>query len=337
MSNSNIQPIRTTLLHIRSKDCVPLNGDKNSNFRFTLNDHISVAENEEAHITITSAELPYSFYNISSSVNNDILVYQKADNTFETLQITNQNYSISQLVDELNNTATFSAVYSATYNKQKLKITISNKLGTTKTIKFGSSTINKALGWDEEQTDIDIAGLSSITSTGVINMATIHSLLIHSNISTGNVISTKSMGNSTILQKVSVDRNSNFIIYLNNNDFRQITITNQQSISQVEITITDQNRQEIDFNSINLELSIQFAIFPRYTLSSKEQNERRSIVQPPQPRESNIQVEALTRPMGQTPMIPIVDENYHPIEGKTNLDHKEDRLVLDNLIDKIDV
>lgn len=335
MSNSNIQPIRTTLVHIRSKDCVPLNGDKNSNFRFTLNEDISVSENEEAHITITSAELPYSFYNISSAVNNDTLVYQKSDNSYETLQITNQNYSISQLVDELNNTASFSAVYTATYNKQKMKITIANKLGTAKTIKFGSSTLNKALGWDEEQTDIEIAGTSSITSTGVINMATIHSLLIHSNISTGNVISTRSMGNSTILQKVSVDRNSSFIIYLNNNDFRQITVTNQQSITQVEITITDQNRNEIDFNSINLELSIQFAIFPRYT--ARERFERRNIIQPPQPREPVTQIEAISRPLGQTPMTPITEEDYHPIEGKTDSEHKDDRLALDNLIDKIEV
>jgi|TARA_R100000479_G_scaffold171141_1_gene114430 hypothetical protein len=331
MSNSNIQPIRTTLLHIRSKDCIPLNGDKNSNFQITLNEAISVQDNEECHITVTSAELPYSFYNISSSVNNNILVYQKSDNSYETLQVTAQNYSISQIIDELNNTGSFSAVYTATYNRQTMKVSIYNKLGTAKTIKFGSSTLNKVLGWDEEQTDIEISSTSTITSTGVINMATIHSLLIHSNISTGNVISSRSGGNSTILQKVSVDRNSTFIIYLNNNDFRQITVTNQQSISQIELTITDQNRNEIDFNSINLELSLQFSIFPRY------RSERRNIIQPPQPRENITQIEAIERPMGTTPMTPITEEDYHPIEGKTDSEQKEERLALDNLIDKIPV
>lgn len=333
MSNSNIQPIRTTLVHIRSKDCIPLNGDKNSKFRFQLNEDIAVSENEEAHILVTSAELPYSFYNVSASVNNDTLVYQKSDNSFETLQITNQSYSISQIVDELNNTASFSAVYTVTYNKQKMKITIANKLGTTKTIKFGSSTLNKVIGWDEEQTDIDIPGSSNITSSGVINMATIHSLLIHSNISTGNVISTRSMGTSTILQKVSVNYNSSFILYIDNSDFRQITVTNQQSISQIELTITDQNRNEIDFNSINLELSLQFSIFPRYR--PIEQIQRRSIIQPPQPREPVTQLQELTRPLGNTLMTP--SEDYHPIDGKTDSEQKEDRILLDNLIDKIQV
>ena len=328
MSNSNIQPIRTTLVHVRSKDCIPLNGDKNSKFRFQLNEDIAVSENEEAHILVTSAELPYSFYNVSSSVNNDILVYQKSDNSFETLQITNQSYSISQIVNELNNTASFSTVYTASYNKQKMKITIANNLGTTKTIKFGSSTLNKVIGWNEEQTDIDIPGSSSITSSGVINMATVHSLLIHSNISTGNVISTRSMGTSTILQKVSVNYNSTFIL------FRQITVTNQQSISQIEITITDQNRNEIDFNSINLELSLQFSIFPRYR--PIEQMQRRSIIQPPQPREQVTQLQELTRPLGNTLMTPL-EYNYHPIDGKTDSEQKEDRILLDNLIDKIEV
>jgi hypothetical protein len=327
MNNSNIQPIRTTLVHIRSKDCTEINGDKNSNFVFNLNEDISVSENDECHISVTSAEMPYSFYNISSDIGNDTLVYEKADTTFETLVLTNQNYNINQLITKLNSITSFTDCYTATYDTQKMKITITNNTITNKTIKFSDSNMNKVIGWNEEQTDLIIAPSASITSTGVINLATIHSLLIHSNISTGNVVSTKSMGNSTILQKVSVDTNSGYIIYLNNNDFRQITVTNQQSISNIEITITDQNRQDINFNSINLEMSLQFAIFPRYV----DRTERRSVIQAPQPRSSPTQLENINRPDGQS-IEPLVDST---IIGKTDDDHREDRLVLDDLIDSI--
>ena len=260
MNINLIQPLRTNILHIRSKETAEID-NLNTNFSVTLKNAIAVNENEIVHVTLTSLELPYSFYNISSALNNNVLVYENSIGVKTTLTLLSQDYSITQLVNYLNADTGFSAVFTTSYNKQRMKITFINKDIEARFIYFSESNINKLIGWEDTQIDIDIpVDLVGIESSGVINMASVHSLFIRSNLSTGNIQSSRN-GNSTILQKVSVDRNSGGIIYFNQNDQQQISILNPQVISTIEIRITDQNDNTIDLNNVNYEMSFLFEIF----------------------------------------------------------------------------
>ena len=260
MNINLIQPLRTNILHIRSKETAEID-NLNTNFSVTLKNAIAVNENEIVHVTLTSLELPYSFYNISSALNNNVLVYENSIGVKTTLTLLSQDYSITQLVNYLNADTGFSAVFTTSYNKQRMKITFINKDIEARFIYFSDSNINKLIGWEDTQIDIDIpVDLVGIESSGVINMASVHSLFIRSNLSTGNIQSSRN-GNSTILQKVSVDRNSGGIIYFNQNDQQQISILNPQVISTIEIRITDQNDNTIDLNNVNYEMSFLFEIF----------------------------------------------------------------------------
>ena len=88
--NELIQPIRSTVLHIRSKDANQLQDGFNTNFSVDLKDPIKINIFEEVHIQMMSAEIPFSFYNISDNLDNTILKYD----TNETLIFTTQDYSI---------------------------------------------------------------------------------------------------------------------------------------------------------------------------------------------------------------------------------------------------
>lgn len=260
MNINLIQPLRTNILHIRSKETAEID-NLNTNFSVTLKNAIAVNENEIVHVTLTSLELPYSFYNISSALNNNVLVYENSIGVKTTLTLLSQDYSITQLVNYLNADTGFSAVFTTSYNKQRMKITFINKDIEARFIYFSESNINKLIGWEDTQIDIDIpVDLVGIESSGVINMASVHSLFIRSNLSTGNIQSSRN-GNSTILQKVSVDRNSGGIIYFNQNDQQQVSVLNPQVISTIEIRITDQNDNTIDLNNVNYEMSFLFEIF----------------------------------------------------------------------------
>ena len=260
MNINLIQPLRTNILHIRSKETAEID-NLNTNFSVTLKNAIAVNENEIVHVTLTSLELPYSFYNISSALNNNVLVYENSIGVKTTLTLLSQDYSITQLVNYLNADTGFSAVFTTSYNKQRMKITFINKDIEARFIYFSDSNINKLIGWEDTQIDIDIpVDLVGIESSGVINMASVHSLFIRSNLSTGNIQSSRN-GNSTILQKVSVDRNSGGIIYFNQNDQQQVSVLNPQVISTIEIRITDQNDNTIDLNNVNYEMSFLFEIF----------------------------------------------------------------------------
>ena len=290
MNNNNIiQAKRSTILHIRSKDSLQLTNGYNTNFSVNLLNPVNINDNEEIHISIMSAEVPYSFYNISSHLENNILVYDDTN----TLTLTNQNYDIDQLVEFFNNDSSFSSIFTTTYNEQSNKITFTNTTGVSHKINLSLSNVNKEIGFEEIDTDRTITAGSTLTSDYVCNLATIHSIFIKSSLSTANVLSTRA-GNSTTLQKISVDVNSMGIIYLNADDYRQITVTQVPVIDHITFLITDQNNRLLQLNNCNFELSILFEIYPKY---NQINNQRRNIITPVRNISIPTQPNTITRPL----------------------------------------
>jgi len=292
-----------------------------------LQDPIKTNIFEEVHIQMMSAEIPFSFYNISDNLDNTILKYD----TDQTLTFTTQDYSIFELIDFFNADTNFSAIFTTSYDEQKNKINFLNKTEISHTIDLQLSTINKVIGFDETDTQRTITAGATLTSDYVCNMATIHSIFIKSSMATGNVLSTRA-GNSTTLQKISIDVNTGGIIYLNQSDFRQISVSQANIIDQITFNITDQNDNLLQMNNVNFELSFLLQIYPKYnqnTLINDNSNRRnlnnsiqRNFI-PTQP----IQIMRQNRPL-------VVDEldSTHPIEGKSEIQHTADRIVLDTLL-----
>jgi len=324
MSNLLLQPINSTILHIRSKDATQLVSGFNTDFNVNLVNPININQNQEIHISMMSAEIPYSFYNISSNLNNNIIKYD----TTETLTFVNQDYSILDVRDFFNNNTAFANIFTTTYDTQKNKLSFLNKTGATHTIDLNNSTINKVIGFDESDTQRTITAGSTLESDYVCNLATIHSIFVKSSMATGNVISTR-IGNSTTLQKISVDVNSNGIIYLNQSDFRQISVSQSNIIDSITFRITDQNDNLLQLNNVNFELSFLFEVFPRYN-QNNENERRRSVITTNKQDINSIPTQpmVIARPNGNNQDI----DNTHPIEGKTAIEHASNRLVLDNLL-----
>ena len=151
---------------------------------------------------------------------------------------------------------------------------------------------------------------------------------------TGNVLSTRA-GNSTTLQKISVDVNSNGIIYLNQSDFRQISVSQVNVIDNINFRITDQNDNLLQLNNVNFEISFIFNIYSKYTPDDNDNN-RRSLMNTVNQAINNIPTQNMI--LNQ----PVLNQNNtdidstHPIENKTEIEHKADRLVLDNLLDIVE-
>jgi hypothetical protein len=251
-------------------------------------------------------------------------------NTNNTLTFTNQDYNITQLVKYFNDDTNFSALFSTTYNTQKNKITFTNVTGSTQTINFSSSTINKVIGWNEIQSDIDLAGSGTTESVNVCNLATVHSIMVRSNLSDAHTQSSRN-GNSSILQKISIDMNSNFLIYLNNSDYRTTSIITSTTIDYISMNFTNQDDKVLNLNGVNFEISLLVEIFPidnaptRRKLLTVEKEigsvpTQRTLLQAPTPR--------------FTPTEQEIDiDDTHPIENTTELEHKGNRIILDQLLE----
>ena len=263
--NTSILPKRTTILHVRSKDA-DLNGPLNTDINILLKAPIITASTEVCVISVVSAEIPYSFYNISSNLDNNILYYDDTE-----LNLGSSNYDINRLVSVLNT----GLPVTVTWSKYTFKITFTNNTASTVTLKFSEcKKLAQVLGF--QPTDLTIAAGNTSSSSGIIDLATIHSVFIKSNISTGNVLSTR-LGNSSILQKVSCDVNFGGIIYQDSDDHIQRTLTTANIIDSINLKLTDQNNITLDMNGVNYELAILFSIYDTIndTVINQDRSDRR--------------------------------------------------------------
>jgi hypothetical protein len=323
------QPIRTTILHIRSKDADQISGDLNTNFTVQLVSAIECAQDEEIHAQLISAEIPNSCYNISSAVNNNTIIYD----TDQTFTFPAKNYDPKELLRVMNDDATFP--FTVARDKYTNKLTFTNNTPDSHDLNWTSSLARKLLGFGEAADETVAAGATT-TSPGLLDLATIHSFFIKSDLAAGNVLSTRA-GNSTTLQKISVDVNGFGIVYLNQQDYRTVSVLQKPSVSFITFRLTDQNDRLLDLNDVNYEFSLQFMIFK---IPGREGARRRGEEAPPPPR-------AVAEPIyQQPPPQPMVDGNdiaiveeertadsTHRIEGKTELEKEAEKTILDHIID----
>tara|TARA_A100001201_G_scaffold103604_1_gene88881 strand:+ start:6389 stop:7357 length:969 start_codon:yes stop_codon:yes gene_type:complete len=319
MNDQIIQPLRQYVVHIRSKDA-DREGSLNSHLFIDLAEPIKInPNNEEIHQIILSGEIPYSFYNVSADVKNNEIYYD-VDQLFT---FPSKNYDVNELVTTINNDPSFP--FDATYNKFTMKLTLTNTSGTTQTIRWGLSSAAKICGFapDVDNNSIVAAG-ASVTSNNVVDLATVHSLFIKSSASSNMVFSTRS-GFSTTIQKVSVDVNSGNIIYLNQNDSRQHTLLHN-NIDALDLKITDQNDNLINFNGINYELSMGFMVYPL----NNSRVQQRQIV----PRGITTGTDAM-RNQPYTPNAILRQSNNDVVNEDTNLEHKGKRLIIDAVLERM--
>ena len=328
-----MRPISSHIVHIRSKDTTQLTAGYNSHFKFLLEDPIKINQGEQINITMSSGEFPYSFYNVSSDVNNRGIIIDDGGIEFNFGE---GNYSIYELRDVIN--ASSSALkFSATFDVRTMKLTLTNTDTVSHTINWGQSTAAKMMGFDDNPDNNDVvAAGNSTTSDFVVNMCSVHSLMVRSNIATGNVQST-THSNSTILQKISIDQNGFGMIYLNQDDYRTTNITQQPQIDQIEIKITDQNNNLIQFNNVNYEMSLIFQVYEKVIdyKHSGSANDRRAVRRRIMNRIADAGAVAPFTPPAQEPEGEIVDniDDTHPVVGKSDLEDKTEHTILNQLLD----
>jgi len=328
-----MRPISSHIVHIRSKDATQLTAGYNSHFKFLLEDPIKINQGEQINITMSSGEFPYSFYNVSSDVNNRGIIIDDGGIEFN---FGNGNYSIYELRDVIN-ASSGALKFSATFDVRTMKLTLTNTDTVSHTINWGQSTAAKMMGFDNNPDNDDVvAAGNSTTSDFVVNMCSVHSLMVRSNIATGNVQST-THSNSTILQKISIDQNGFAMIYLNQDDYRTTNITQQPQIDQIEIKITDQNNNLIQFNNVNYEMSLIFQVYEKVVdyKHSGSANDRRAVRQRIMNRIADAGAVAPFTPPAQEPEGEIVDniDDTHPVVGKSDLEDKTEHTILNQLLD----
>jgi hypothetical protein len=216
-----------------------------------------------SHIDIVNAQIPVSFYLINYT--NNTLSYKINNGTIQTMTIERGNYNITTLISAIKQGFLNAGyAFTITFNKVTGKLLFVSPIGTTFTIlSSGSGGINEIIGFDS---------VNSYTSTGnilgsehVCCLIGIKKLKVSS--SALHTSSLSSGGGGDLLGIIPVNAPPNGLILYENNSSKKGGLLRNKVISNIDISITDENNRYVNFN--NTEYSITLAITTTRILKEK--------------------------------------------------------------------
>lgn len=255
------------MVHIKSKDVKQLTTGFNTDMLIDLAAPIQRSNRgQDLHVSLSSAEIPISFYAFSSNLNN-LNIY--VDGVI-SLVIPEGNYDVYEMMAEINSVGAFP--YTATYNDNKAKYTLTNTDATGHTINFGdteSRGLAKALGFERANEVVGAGG--NTTSDGVVNFQTIHSIFLFSDLNVENVITTGETVNNIqpIIDKIPITEIPFSIMHYNPYLTAPFTSkVDNDSIRTFRISLRDQNNNLIQLNDVNFEISLLFEVHNKDKISN---------------------------------------------------------------------
>jgi len=245
--------IEDNILFSMSSDSaiVKYNGSKNSRLQFNIPNMIHMTPNiTDIWFSINSAVIPASFYNINSN-NNKIKI---GSNTYT---ITAGNYNINELITAINAQTNTAILVSVAYNSITNKTTITNNGGTSQVIILAESPLLWVLGFERQYT-ITLTTLTSSTSPNCVNLLNIPRIFIRSSaIDAGNYSDeTESQDVLAVIPNTACI--NGVIHYTNFNGIKHLV--ELQNLSNFDIFISDDDRNEIDFNGVPLFFTINMTL-----------------------------------------------------------------------------
>ncbi len=249
----------TKMIFLDSVDCRQ-STQLTSHYSYAFKDAIETARGEAMLVSLSSASIPYSFYNIRTGI-NDLLHYQKGGVTQDPLAVTPGNYSATALGKEI--VGMFGALSPTpiplvmSYDKTTLKF------------KFSSSS-NLTFVFDEERSIKDEIGFSETTVISIdaanptpsghaadLN-GSVHAIYVRTNLATKSVMESQSGGVSDILAKIDINTDPGGVITLDPNQVSHESLIHTAGIKHVEIRLTDERNRLLDLNGLHSQLALRF-------------------------------------------------------------------------------
>jgi hypothetical protein len=211
---------------------------------------ISIPDGFYMYLSVKSATIPYSFYNINNF--NNTFVFSIKDNPIVSIVLNNGNYNINQLVSEL---SLLMISFKITYNVINNKLTFKND----EYFKFYStSTCYQVLGFIKDNDYLSINNI--IKSVNCVNIMSIKRINLQSNFQTNN-INKSATNNNSIICSIPVNKPPYSLIeFTNYNNFRINLFIN--TISFIYIKLVDEHENLVDLNGLNYSLTLQIDVEP---------------------------------------------------------------------------
>ena len=271
---------------IRSRDLISTaQQDFNNSGRFNLFESIDATDDEVLGVSLISAILPNSFYNLSNNNKNNKLKFKETgDADYITLTIPSGSYDILELSSViktlLESNSTNTLTYTFTYNEITNELNIKNSNPTVKSTTFDftiEDSIRRFLGFKSQE--ISITTTNGITSDRAVDITdTRNSIYIRlPNLSNSKVMESSSGKFSNIIAQVPValSRNS-FFVFEPPTEF--ICELSQKQINSIDINITYQDETEaVKFEGCDWEINLKITFFKAHHTHIEQRNYEHSL------------------------------------------------------------
>ena len=245
----------TKMIFLDSVDCRQ-STELTSHYSYSFKDAIETARDEAMLVSLSSASIPYSFYNIRAGV-NDLLHY---NNTL-SITVPPGNYSANQLakkVVSLFASETPAITATASYDKVTQKFTFASQASLTFHFEEDKVTsIKNEIGF------VGFSGATSVTPSSVSTSAadlngSVHAIYVRTNLATKSVMESQTGGVSDILAKIDINTDPGGVITLDPNQVSHESLIHTASIKHVEIRITDERNRLLGLNGLHSQLALRF-------------------------------------------------------------------------------
>lgn len=237
----------TVQIFLNSKTANNYLGGFTSNCIFNL-PLIVLPRNAKIHLSVQSASIPYSFYNVDYF--NNKLVYSVNGGSNITIEIPQGNYSATSLKNYLTTVMTgFTITYSNLNNT--LTFTHSNYDFEFKP----SSTCMEILGFDENDNYTSTSRV--LASVNSINLFTIRNIYITSNNLSLNNINNSTPNLCNILASIPLTSGANSVVtYVNVNNVKS-AVNDVKNFTIFQVALTDQDGDILDLNGCHWSMTLQ--------------------------------------------------------------------------------
>ena len=282
------------VMYLDSRDDVSPGG-AGSEFSVVFEDTMTTREDEGVLVSLLSATIPYSFYNIRAGVNDALLFVEAtldgATQHVHTVALPPGNYTATTLRTTLADLATaacaagLNTVIAIDYDRVQQKFKFSTATADRRvTLRFLSivNPMHTELGFTGTS-DSEFTSSTALTSHNVVDInGSIHAVHIRTDLPTLAVYDSLSGKASDILAKVTLNTNPGGIIFHEPRDTKHECLLRSSAIKSLKIKLTDERDRLLSLNGLHFQVGVLFR-FVSLKKADPLEDLRRLLTQPPPP------------------------------------------------------
>ena len=262
------QVAESKIITINSANAQKLNGSNLSNIVFNFQDVVKTITETTNTISLQSVEMPFSIYNVDYNRNIIALRITLANGNVVnyTLTLTEGNYNANtfrtEVIGKFLAITTFEILMEISPTTGVYNLTPTTNALQNVEILLNGTTCNKIIGLSQDTTfPFNLANPTTFNFPA--NFLGVKKLSLYSDALAGNNIDSRSLGENTLINTISVNAPAWGLITYNNASLNESILRNT-FINRIDLQIRDEEGLLVDFNNTDYELSFILRTYTDY-------------------------------------------------------------------------